>query len=859
MKISIFVTILCLYSISLGEIQAQRNRTLVSYHTEYKTNPEQFLKTYPHAPQWEAVGKTSFGTCIIRTLGGTGSGFLVTPKHIVTNAHVVGTTQASGISASFCYFSTDNTNNPYYVEKSIKSVEMNPSVKTFLQNGGNSDLLNPALDWAVLELNTPFTTDESKRRILNIVPGIYKKDGWVLDRPFILHHGAGSPMKISYVEFDRDVAQQNGIKINAFSYLFPNCLIAIEGGSSGAAFCDNDGTVLGVVVAQYNSMCSAIGETGSPLMWLLPFDVLLDEKHGSTALKTALKRPNGYCILNQNISVEMPDKYTRNSSDGTSSPFVAEIKWRDKGSIVVSIGSKNTVSTNSSFQNSIEDIWAKNNGISEFGVNLSNYNFKVNGKQAICFGDLFPNNGQGRYKFTVNAGGSMQVSGHPDIQQYTPNGIFLKVWLADKNLKKIRDLSDIDLFSPHFSVTKNYDIILSEAEPALETYVIFELDNSCYTEEEVVNSELVDVQVCQQTGINISNVEWSPTDGWLKTQSVGLSGGNYQISITKATNNPNFAYYILKSLYLCRSEKGANCYTDDLGTDHEHCFGNAAKHKMEYIYQADHFYGTVTDAFGEKYNHGEHAECSHKTLFWCDGWRNTQAPCRQYTIKSAVISYETYNSNDAQIGNGNLVINLPYEAPTITSFNSGQQYSYANQGMSTAFTINSTGNCVSYDWFENSQIIKSGKENFLQLLSPSIADDGKQYWCRVVNPRGAINSQVITLKISDYPYPEKEDVRMNRVTVSTGMDAYFPVIYKRTSNSFTINWGDGRPNTQGTHDFTKACRKNNSCYWQSFVHQYTKPGKYTILVSTDGGIPVSKNIVVTKADITSIINLLLTD
>ena len=101
--------------ISYGATQAQRSRTLIEYLEEYKQNPEQFLKNYPHAPQWESVGKTSLGTCIIETNSGTGTGFLVTPGLVVTNAHVVGLNQSNGIKASFCYYASSN--NPHYVEK----------------------------------------------------------------------------------------------------------------------------------------------------------------------------------------------------------------------------------------------------------------------------------------------------------------------------------------------------------------------------------------------------------------------------------------------------------------------------------------------------------------------------------------------------------------------------------------------------------------------------------------------------------------------------------------------------------------------------------------------------------------------
>lgn len=851
-----FLFLFCIFTFAFGKITFQRNAALGDFLKNFEENSEQFLKEYPRAPQLESIIKAAKGTCLIQSNNGTGTGFLVTPKYVVTNAHVIGSTQPSNIRLKFGYY-TNNTNNRYYVEKTIKSVELNPAVKNLLQNGSDLKNLNPAFDWAVLELNQPFTAAEAKERVLDIAPGTYSEMPLVLNRPFILHHGEGEPMKISYVEYGSDVTQQNQIKINSFCYLFPNCLITIDSGSSGSAFCDDGGIVRGVVVGGYNSKCSVVGETGSPLMWLIPFDVLLDYVNGSSFLKKEFfTKGTGLSIINQNMPLILADYYQRNSSDGTKSPFIAEIQFRTGGSIVMSIGAKNTVTKNGS----IDDLLTVQEQ-DEFGVDIGSYNYKILGKQAICFADLFPNNGQGRYRFTLNIGGHISVTGHPDISQYRPNNIPIYVWIADKNLSRIRDLTTISVGGTQYSRSYEYDIILSEQEPALETYIVFELTNNSYTDQIRFNNELINVNVRQEVGFNISNVGWEPTNGWLKVQSIQYTGGKYNVVLSKAVNNPNFSYYIMKSIKLCRDENGINYSTDNLGSDHKHCDGYS-KHNMGYSFEEDHFYGSASDVIDEVYNHGQHHTCCHHSLFFCDCWEPAHYPCRQYLIKSVVYTYEVYNSNGTRIGDRSydLIINLPYEKPSIITFNSGQQFFYANAGQKYVLSISNTGNFVTYDWFENSQVLKSGSENFLTLPSISINDNGKQYWCRLSNPRGEVSSSIITFKISDYPYPKNEQIYSNKVTISTGIDAYFPVLNKPASNSFRIDWGDGTPATTGTHDFTKQCRNNNSCYWTLYSHWYKTPGLHTISVYVDGySDPVSKNIVITKPDITPVINSLLFD
>ncbi len=67
-------------------------------------------------------------------------------------------------------------------------------------------------------------------------------------------------------------------------------------------------------------------------------------------------------------------------------------------------------------------------------------------------------------------------------------------------------------------------------------------------------------------------------------------------------------------------------------------------------------------------------------------------------------------------------------------------------------------------------------------------------------------------------------------------------------------------NSNGSLDFNKSCRINNSCYWQTFEHRYSRGGEYIIKVFiADSKTPVSQTLVSVRNDITPIINLLLND
>ena len=849
-----------------------------SYLEEYDSNPDGFLNNNPRAPGIKKPIQTSFGICKVITPNSTGTGFLVKNNIVVTNAHVIKNATPNQIKLAFGYYTT---NSNHYLEKTLSStgIEMNALAKEYLANGGDPDYLHPSLDWAVLTLATPFNTSDAKARVLKVNAGTIKS--LFLDRPYILHHGAGSPMKISYVENRNDLQLSEKVEINSYSYLFPNCVIGIEEGASGAPFIAQTGEVIGIVSFQYfYSNClqsneSSVPENPMALQWVLPFNVLLDKTYGSTQIKNAFGQPSGITVINGTLTAYMAGKKHPASNTSENTPFIASLNW-GTGILTFSFGSSDkTIAGNASASDCIDAVWNETIGYKTYGQDLANVPIIISEKQAVAMSNLVTDNGPGKYKIKLDVSGFLEANGVPDINTYMPPDINITCWLADKNLNKIRDLISFGstystMPALSYKTTKEFECNVYENQTVNDLYFVFQLENECYVDKKFASSEWVDVQICQKAGVKSTMTGWSPLNGWIKPANITFAAGTYSIILDKAVYNSNFSYFSIKKATYYRLENSTyTSMTENLGNEHSHC-SNTEWLQMKVEYLENRNENNCIIEVKEKYQHGTHfRDDSYWGWIFTPGpfpwyfevWSNTNSPCRTYDIKYVELDFDVHMSN-GDVTSHSLSFFLPYAPPVIVTFNENRNLIFANNNQVVSVAVSALGNFKSFRWYRNSQLLQGEKESTLKITNTDKANDGDLYSVVVTNAKGSVASNQITLKISDPAYISNEVIQNRRLTISTGLDKYFPTMFRLTSITyFSIDWGDGSARTTGSFDAKKDCRIVNGCFWSDYMHVYARPGRYLINVYYDNKTdPVSKNLIdIKKSDITPIINLLLGD